>query len=318
MQDSTTEKTISARALDKLLAAHDGDVALLYLYWLKSDSQDPEQAAAALCRTMREIGAAEEKLRRMGLLPSVGASAQPVSEKAYASEVVREVLSPSEELPQYTAEDIARRSREDPAFSAILAETARVVGRNLSSNDMRVLFGVYDSLGLPAEVVFMLLSYCAEQYSERYGSSRRPSARAIEKLAYQWAREEIMTLEQAEAYITAQKERRGEIGRIRTLLNIYGRELTATEEKYITSWLVMGFHEDAVAIAYDRTLTQTGALKWPYMNKILLSWHEKGLHTAGEIEEKDSRRPVRTRPGGREQSPVTVTIKDLDDILSKM
>ena len=44
MQDSTTEKTISARALDKLLAAHDGDVALLYLYWLKSDSQDPEQA----------------------------------------------------------------------------------------------------------------------------------------------------------------------------------------------------------------------------------------------------------------------------------
>ncbi|MBO6040796.1 MAG: DnaD domain protein [Oscillospiraceae bacterium] len=318
MQDSTTEKAISARALDRLLAAHDGDVALLYLYWLRNDSQDLEQAAAALCRTMREIGAAEEKLRRMGLLPSVGASAQPVSEKAYASEVVREVLSPSEELPQYTAEDIARRSREDPAFSAILAETARVVGRNLSSNDMRVLFGVYDSLGLPAEVVFMLLSYCAEQYSERYGSSRRPSARAIEKLAYQWAREEIMTLEQAEAYITAQKERRGEIGRIRTLLNIYGRELTATEEKYITSWLVMGFHEDAVAIAYDRTLTQTGALKWPYMNKILLSWHEKGLHTAGEIEEKDSRRPVRTRPGGREQSPVTVTIKDLDDILSKM
>ena len=96
MQDSTTEKTISARALDKLLAAHDGDVALLYLYWLKSDSQDPEQAAAALCRTMREIGAAEEKLRRMDLLPPVGASGRSVSVKPPASGVEREILPPAE------------------------------------------------------------------------------------------------------------------------------------------------------------------------------------------------------------------------------
>ena len=316
MQDSTTEKAISARALDRLLAAHDGDVALLYLYWLKSGSQDPEQAAAALCRTMREIGAAEEKLRRMELLPSFGAPAQPVSEKPYAPGGAREVLPPAEELPQYSAEDIARRSREDPGFSAVLAEAARVIGRNLSSSDTRTLFGVYDYLGIPAEVLVMLLTYCGEQFQERYGSSRRPSARAIEKLAYQWAREEIMTLEQADAYISAQKERRGELGRIRALLNIYGRELTATEEKYITSWLEMGFHEDAVAIAYDRTLTQTGALKWPYMNKILLSWHEKGLHTAGEIEEKDSRRPVK-KPGPHEE-PRPVDMDELRKIIDKI
>ena len=162
----------------------------------------------------------------------------------------------------------------------------------------------------------MLLTYCGEQFQERYGSSRRPSARAIEKLAYQWAREEIMTLEQADAYISAQKERRGELGRVKALLNIYGRELTATEEKYITSWLEMGFHEDAVAIAYDRTLTQTGALKWPYMNKILLSWHEKGLHTAGEIEEKDSRRPVK-KPGPHEE-PRPVDMDELRKIIDKI
>ena len=69
------------------------------------------------------------------------------------------------------------------------------------------------------------------------------------------------------------KERRGELGEIKAMLNIYGRELTATEEKYISSWLDLGFHRDAIAIAYDRTLTQTSALKWPYMNKIFLSWH---------------------------------------------
>ena len=28
-------------------------------------------------------------------------------------------------------------------------------------------------------------------------------------------------------------------------------------------------------------------LKWPYMNKILCSWHQKGLHTLAEVEAGD-------------------------------
>ena len=304
MQENTTEKTISARALDRLIAAHDGDVALLYLYRLRSGSQDLEQAAAALCRTLREMEAAEEKLRRLELLPPEAPAEEPGRGRQTVAVSRREVIPPAEELPQYLAEDLVRRSREDPTFSAILTEASRVIGRNLSSNDMRVLFGIYDYLGLPAEVIIMLIASCAEQYAERYGSSRRPTARAMEKMAYEWARQEIMTLEQAESYIARQKERRGELGQIKTLLNIYGRDLTATEEKYITSWLEMGFREDAIAIAYDRTLTQTNALKWPYMNKILLSWHQMGLHTAKEIEEKDGRRQGTQRRNTDEVKPV--------------
>ena len=304
MQDTAAEKTISAQDLDKLIAAHDGDVALLYLYWLKNDSEDPEQAAAALCRTMREISAAEEKLRRLNLLPSSAAPAKPAPVKKAPAKAPRDIPSPAEELPQYPAEDILRRSREDTAFSAILAEAARIIGRNLNSNDTRVLFGVYDYLGLPAEVIFMLLNYCGEQYQERYGSSRRPTARAIEQLAYEWARQEILTLEQAESYITAQKDRRGKLGQIKAVLNIYDRELTATEEKYISSWLEMGFQKDAVAIAYDRTMSQISKFRWPYINKILLSWHEKGLHTAKEIEEKDGRRPAQKSAARPEVKPV--------------
>ncbi len=306
MQENMAEKNISRQALDQLIAAHDGDVALLYLHWLQSGSLDTERAASALCRTMREITAAEEKLRRMGLMTERVSVAKPPAAPQLP-------LDPAEELPQYPASDLTQRSREDPAFSAILAEGARVIGHNLSSNDMRVLFGIYDYLGLPAEVIFMLLSDCADQFTERYGTSRRPSAKAIEKLAYEWARQEILTLEQADSYIAERKERRGEIFQIKALLNIYDRALSATEEKYITSWLDMGFHEDAIAIAYDRTLTQTSALKWPYMNKILLSWHEKGLHTAKEIEEKDSRRvPSAQRGAAKDAKPVDM------DALRKM
>jgi DNA replication protein DnaD len=36
-------------------------------------------------------------------------------------------------------------------------------------------------------------------------------------------------------------------------------------------------------------------MKWPYMNKILTSWHEKGLHTPEDIAEKDGA-PRRAAP----------------------
>ena len=62
-----------------------------------------------------------------------------------------------------------------------------------------------------------------------------------------------------------------------------------TERKYLSGWLEMGFGEDAVAEAYDRTVVSAGALKWPYLNKILVSWDQQGLHTLEEILAGDPR-----------------------------
>lgn len=291
MQEKTTEKSnISASVADRLIAAHDGDAALLYIYLARNPAADLDRAAHDLCRTMREVADAEEKLRRMALLPIPGRAALPSqSSSAPKSSQTAPETGAEDRLPQYRSEDIVRRSKSDGGFSVVLDEAAKVIGRPLNSNDMRVLFGVYDYLALPAEVILELLNYCAELYTEKFGSSRRPSARAIEKEAYAWARQEIISLEQAEAFIRRQKARRGDEGRMKAALGIHGRELTATEAKYISSWLDMGFDEEAAAIAYDRTVTNTGSLKWPYMNKILTRWHESGLHSPKDIEEKDSR-----------------------------
>ena len=49
----------------------------------------------------------------------------------------------------------------------------------------------------------LLINFCGRQYAERYGTQRRPSARAIEKEAYIWVNREIMTVEQAEEHIRA-------------------------------------------------------------------------------------------------------------------
>lgn len=47
---------------------------------------------------------------------------------------------------------------------------------------------------------------------------------------------------------------------------------------------------ESIALAYDRTVTNTGSLKWNYMDSIIRSWHEKGLHSPEEIELRDAPR----------------------------
>lgn len=271
---------------DRLIAAHDGDVALLWLWLCRSGVYNGDRAAEELCRTLGEMDTAYEKLCRMGLYPLTPERSAP--------------KAPVEELPQYTVSDVLRRSAEDSSFKAVLCEAERLLGRSLSSPDMKILFGIYDYLALPTEVIFVLLNYCTELFRQKYGPGKLPSMRSIEKEAYSWANNEILTLEQAEEFISASRLRRTQAEEIKTALGIRGRELTPTERKYVFSWIDMGFTADALAVAYDRTVTNTGSLKWNYMNKIVSSWHQKGIHTAREIDEKDRRspRPVKTPDAG--------------------
>ena len=102
----------------------------------------------------------------------------------------------------------------------------------------------------------------------------------------------LITIEQADEYIRNAAEKRSRAGELKTSMGLGGRVLTPTERKYMTSWFDMGFDNEAILIAYDRTVTNTGALKWGYMNKIMLSWHDKGIHSAQDVAERDSRSPA--------------------------
>lgn len=297
-QGAGGDKFISVGDMDRLIAAHDGDVALLYLYLLRTGDADTERAARALCRTLGEIDAAEEKLRRMELLPAGEApQKQP----------------PAEEHREYTAEDIVRRTDEDPGFAATVVEAQKVLGHTLSGTDLKTLFGFYDYLALPPEVILELLNYCVA-----ISPGRRPSMRFIEKQAYAWANLEIVTLAQAEEHIHNSQLRREDTARLAALLGIRGREPGSTERKYLTSWLDMGFDEAATAEALDRTLTHTGKLSWGYMDKILRSWHGKGLHSAAEIEQGDPRRrPAPTQSAAETKQIDMGQLRAIAETLSK-
>ena len=303
MADCAADNCINVRDADRLLSAHDGDMALLYLWLCRRGSSDLEAAARDLCRTRGEMEAALEKLRRLGLAGDAETPVTPASAAAPAAKT----LSPPDELPSYSVRDIT--SRNDATFKAVVTEAQQVLGHVLSGPDLIKLFGIYDYLGLPGEVILQLLHYCVQE-----AKGRRPSMRYIEKEAFRWARLEILTWEQAENYIAEQARRREESAVLAESLGIRGRELSDTEAKYIRAWIAEGTPRELIALAYDRTVTNTGGLKWSYMNKILLNWKEKGLKTAAEVKEKDLP-PRRREPAGKPDKPVDLT--DLRSMLKK-
>ena len=132
----------------------------------------------------------------------------------------------------------------------------------------------------------MLVSYCKDRARQR-GNLRNPSLRTVEKEAYAWAERGIDTMEEAVAFIQNQNLRNSRLHRLQNRLQIRGRNLTAAEEKYAEGWLEMGFEDEVIGMAYERTCLNTGGLNWAYMNKILQRWHEAGLHTGEAVRSGD-------------------------------
>ena len=264
---NATEITIEKEQLHKLLCASSGDAMLLYCY-LKSGNT-AEDAKRELQLNDTRLSCAAATLRQLGLLAEKKPTAQFSGER-----------------PQYTENDVIGAMNTDTDFRALYGEVQRVLGRSLNTEELKIVLGFVRYLGLPTEVISVLISYCRDRARQK-GSLRNPSLRTIEKEAYFWAEQGIDTMEEAAAYIHRQNLRRSRLGQLMETLQIRGRSLTASEERYAQSWLEMGFEDQVIAMAYDRTCLNTGGLSWAYMNKILTRWHEAGLHTAGQIKAGD-------------------------------
>ena len=307
----------NSTAIERLVAAHDGDVALLWLFRQQQPGADLEQAARALCRTLAELQSAEEKLRRMGLCGE-GEVAAPAKPRQNETPQSASYLPPADEMPQYTAQEIQALSESSADFAAICAEAARVKGRQLSTAELGILAGIVDYLRFPTEVVFLLLNYCAERAEARTPGSR-PSFRTIQTTAYRWANLELMTHEQVEEHLRHERDRDASVGRIQRLLQLDGRALTVPERRHIEAWLEQGFEDGAIQLAYERTVYNTNGLKWPYMNKILARWHEAGLHERAAIEAREPGHGASRRSAAPQAAEVKpIDVDRLKGVLQKL
>ncbi|MBQ7345298.1 MAG: DnaD domain protein [Oscillospiraceae bacterium] len=258
---------ITSSDLRRLLGAASGDAALLYLYI--RGGNDPGRAVEELQMPQTRYSCAVATLRQLGLW----------------MEPKKIPIAPGER-PAYSERDVMETMGSDPSFRSVCGEVERRLGKPLTHEELKILLGFIRYLGLPADVICVLVTYCQERARQK-GSLRNPGLRTIEKEAYAWAEQGIDTMEEAAAFIQAQNVYHSRLGQLCRRLQIRGRALTAAEERYAKAWLEMGFDEEAIDMAYERTCLNTGGLSWAYMNKILQRWHQAGLHTGQEVRSGD-------------------------------
>ena len=286
--------TLSAQAVRRLLERGDGDAALLYLALLRHHGTVAPRSLAGELRWERSrIEAAEESLRALGLIAPAA------------------IPEPADERPDYQQGDIARLLESSAEFRGLVAEVERRLGKKLTTPDVGVLLGLTDYLGLPTDVVYLLVCHCAERVQRRYGEGRRPTLRQIEKEGYAWARMGIDTQKAAAEYLKKYTERQGALPKYMQALRLGDRPPVASEEKYLTAWQEMGFPPETVALAYDKTVLKCHELKWPYCNGILKRWHEAGLHTVEEVEKGDRPAPKREQPEKPGSDELRKYVRDL-------
>ena len=268
---------LPAQQADRLIGRGDGDAALLYLCLLRADrGVTAQELQRRLKWSQLRLHAAETALQELGLID------RPPEQKP---------PEPAQERPVYTADDLTDLLTGDAGFRMLVPQTEEKLGKRLKTADLQILAGLYDDLGLPTDVIYLLVCHCVARSEERYGPGRRPTLRQIEKEGYHWAQRGLFDQESASQYLRDWNVRRSAMSRYMQVLGLGDRRPVESEERYIADWMDKGFPPETVALAYDKTVFYKKELNWRYLNGILRRWHENGWHTEEEVRQSDSRKP---------------------------
>lgn len=154
---------------------------------MRADRGITEQELQSRLRwSQLRLNAAETGLQRLGLIQRPAETPPP---------------APAEERPVYSAQDLAALLEDDRSFRMLIPQVEEKLGRKLKTADLQVLAGLYDDLGMPADVIYLLVNHCITRSEERYGPGRRPTLRQIEKEGYYWARQGLFDQDSAARYL---------------------------------------------------------------------------------------------------------------------
>ena len=293
---------LSAEAIRRLLRSGNGDAALCYLAVAAKITDGVNLSPERVEKAFAALTAMELVSKRDGT------ATPPTVHRPVEQEAPR---------PEYTNADLLR-ALEGGEFRGLSAAVDNALGKKLTTPDQKLLLGLYDDLGLGADVIFLLVNFCIERSAALYGPGRKPTMRQIEREGYGWARMGLMDQDSASAYIRRMNIRREAMPRMMRLLGLGDRRPSASEEKYLSAWIDMGFEDGVIELALDKTMLKCKELKWPYMNKILTTWNEKGFRTLKAVEEGDRPAP-RTAPAGPAgDGPGQEDMERMEKILRRM
>lgn len=191
--------------------------------------------------------------------------------------------------PAYKLSEVTASRKENKALSEMYTLAEVLLAKPLTQNDILTLYSLYDWLGLPVEVILMIIEHAV--------FLGKKSMRYIETIAISWSENGISTPDAATEYLSSFEKAGKMKRRFKKLLGISGRDLTETEAGLLASWSeTLGFSDEMIRLAYEKTVMQTGKASFNYMNAILKDWAKKGIKTPADTEkEAEDKKEIPTR-----------------------
>lgn len=267
---------------------------LLYLLRYSDKEITDEQLAQDLKLSVEEIRNAVDFWIDRELLiknDNMLAPAQTVYSDSPATTATTPIVDEEKPKKVHTAVSRARRPdsmfvskllKENAYLAGLLEEAQTVMKKPLSSGDTATLVMLYDSFGLPCEVIAMLLNYLA--------SIGNANMRALERYGIRWSDDGIRTVSDAEHEIERMIASREAWGRISVLLGIrsVGNPTKAQLEnadRWLNTWR---FSDEMITEAYERCVNTKGTYNMSYTNAILKRWYEKGIKSLEALQKEES------------------------------
>jgi len=203
------------------------------------------------------------------------AAAQPAAAPVAVAQPPAAPPAPVELPPvRPTPTQVLTRTDEDADLRRLFQEADRLLGRTIGYEGQCTLLMLHDTYGLPLEVVYMLLQYCAK--------IEKTNITLIMKTGIAWAEREIDTIEKAGEWITYLLNSTSLWSK---LCHHAGKDLPKgkAREKFLLRWSdELGFGMDMICLAYDEMADNCSKIEFAYIGKVLEGWHAAGIKTPAQ------------------------------------
>lgn len=255
-----------------------GAVQLKVLLWFArgGGAFDPAACGAAIGQSPTDCADAMQFWVETGILTASGECAPEAPKAVVSAPPVLPPLSVKQShRPQFP--DVVARQKGCPDFDYLLKTAEQRLGRPLTHGEMETFLYIYDTLGLPVEVILMMLVDVVHKGKVRVKSGFKSY---LEKVAVSWAEQGITTIAAAEQALCREERRDAAREHIQTLFKL-DRTPNLLQVEAAVQWIdEWHFSDEVLLVAYEQCRERTGKFQATYMTRMLESWHADGITTA--------------------------------------
>lgn len=186
-------------------------------------------------------------------------------------------------IVRYTPSEIAKKCDENNDLKFLMENIQSILKRPINHTEQLALINLFEYYGFSVGIILMLFDYC-----EQIGKTKVAYAESIAK---SWFERDIVTHEAVEKEIIRMVDQNTIENKI---INAFGLEqkLTPKQKEFLNKWLSFGYDIEMISYAYEKCVDQTNKIHFPYINKIIETWAEKGYKNKNDVINLDEKQKV--------------------------